>query len=266
MISNLKNHRSIREYLPDPISSEMLNEILECGLRASSGGNMQAWSVLVTRDPSKKEILYKLHLDQEMIREAPVVLTFCSDFYRMRRWCKVRNAPESFDDFTGFLDGAIDAIIAAQNVAVAAESLGLGICYLGTTIWAADKISELLELPDYVVPVTSMVLGRPAESPVLRDRLPLDGLVHEETYKKWSDEEVLRIYAEREVKGWERINSWPEMSEKLKAAGIAQLAHFYPSDLKYPLKLHRDTSRLYLELLQKVGFLKSVAKIASAET
>ena len=120
----LTSHRSIRQFKDTPIPDELLNEMLYAGLRGSSSGNMQTWSVIVTRDPEMKEKLFVAHREQEMVRQAPVVLTFCADVFRMREWIRVNNSKQSFDDLLGFLTGAVDAIISAQNITLAAEAAG----------------------------------------------------------------------------------------------------------------------------------------------
>ena len=121
-----------------------------------------------------------------MITEAPVVLTFCADFNRFNKWCILRNAEPGYDNFLSFFTAAIDALLVAQTVCIAAEAKGLGICYLGTTTYTADKIIEVLKLPKGVVPVTTVTLGWPDEKPEQVDRLPLEAVVHKETYQDYS--------------------------------------------------------------------------------
>ena len=150
-----------------------------------------------------------------MIREAPVLLTICADLFRMREWIRVNDSKQSFDDFLGFLTGTVDAIIAAQTICLAAESKGLGICYLGTTWWAAGEIIELLDLPPHVVPVTAVALGHPAEDPALRDRLPLDLIVHQEKYQRLSDDAIIAAHAAREQKAWARYTANYDLRRKL---------------------------------------------------
>ena len=190
MFELANTHRSIRSYTSQDIDDALLNDLLYAGLRSSSAGNMQTWSVIVTRDEVRKRWLYEAHRKQAMILQAPLVLTFCADVFRMREWLRVNDSKQSFDDLLGFLTGTVDAVIAAQTICLAAESVGLGICYLGTTWWAADKIIEYLELPKGVFPVTSIVTGYPAQDPDLRDRLPLDIMVHREKYRCLSDEQI----------------------------------------------------------------------------
>lgn len=254
MVLDVANaHRSIRSFIPQPVGDDLLDELLHAGLRSSSSGNLQTWSVIVTRDPVRKEVLYRLHGEQQMIREAPVVLTFCADVFRVREWIRVNDSKQSFDDFLGFVTGAVDAAIAAQTVCLAAESKGLGICYMGTTWWAADKIIELLELPSHVFPVTSIVLGYPAEDPARRDRLPLDLIVHKERYHRLSDDEIAASHAEREEKAWTRYNANVELRKKLAAAGITRVTDYYTSEFKYSKELHARVSKMLLETLQAQG-------------
>ena len=253
VLDHLTEHRSIRRYRPDPVPDDVLQRILEAGIRASSAGNMQAYSMIVTTDRSLRERLYESHWQQVMVLEAPVLITFCSDFHRMRRWLALCDAPDSFDDPLAFMVGAIDAALVAQNVALAAEAEGYGICYLGTTLASCGEIGRILELPANVVPVTGLVLGRPAEEPALRDRLPLDGLVHRETYQDPDDEGILAIYRERERAGWERYMASPELRRKVEEAGVQNLAQLYTT-VKYTRALHQRVSRALLEYLEEQGF------------
>ena len=253
MFKLANSHRSIRTFTSQDIDDGLLNDILMTGLRSSSSGNMQTWSVIVTRDEDRKRGLYELHLEQTMVLEAPVVLTFCADVFRMREWIRVNNSKQSFDDFLGFLTGAVDAIIAAQTISLAAESVGLGICYMGTTWWAADQLIEMLDLPKGVFPVTSLVVGYPAEDPPLRDRLPLDMMVHQEKYQRMSDDEILARHADRERNAWARYNANEALREKLAEAGITRVTDFYTSEFKYSKELHTRTSKMLFELLQEQG-------------
>jgi Nitroreductase len=157
----LMDRRTIRKYSSEPVDDALLNELLMMGCRSSTTGNMQVYSIIITRDEQKKKDLAPLHFNQKMVTGAPVVLTFCADFNRFNKWCLQRNAEPGYDNFLSFMTAAIDALLVAQTVCIAAESIGLGICYLGTTTYNADKIIELLSLPKGVVPVTTVTLGWP---------------------------------------------------------------------------------------------------------
>src|SRR5512145_497324 len=165
MLDTIYNHRSIRNYTDEPVSASVLNEILLAATRASTTGNMQVYSIIVTQEPSLKEMLWEVHFKQNMVKQAPVLLTFCADFNRFNNWCRLRKAEPGYDNFLSFMTAAIDALLVAQTVCNAAEEEGLGICYLGTTTYNAASIIETLTLPKGVVPVTTVTLGWPAELP-----------------------------------------------------------------------------------------------------
>ena len=254
VIQQILNHRSIRKYKPDPIPEELLQEILQAGIRTSSSGNMQTYSIIVTREQQLRERLLEPHMGQKMVVDAPVFLTFCADFNRMRRWLKLNQAADNFDNFFSFLIGAIDAILVSQTVALAAESRGLGLCYLGSTLANADAIGEILGLPNNVVPLTGFSLGYPDEQPHLRDRLPLSSLVHWETYKDYKDQEIQDIYEEREIKGWQRYMRSKWLREQVEEKGVENLAQLY-TEVKYTRPSHQEFSRSLLTYLENQEFM-----------
>jgi nitroreductase len=260
----IHNHRSIRKYKPDPVPDALLERALEAGLRASSSGNMQTYSIIVTRDRALRERLYQPHMEQSMVLDAPVLLTFCADFRRMRHWLRLNDAPDNFDNFMSFMIAAIDATLASQNVALAAEALGLGICYMGSTLANCDRIGRLLALPPGVFPVVGYSLGWPAENPAPRDRLPLSGLVHLETYHDYSDDDIAAIYAERNRKGWERYMSFPELRARIEGSGVQNLAQIY-TVLKYTRESHAAFSRTVLDYLRQQGFLDGEPEDVSSD-
>ena len=255
-IQQMHHHRSIRRYKPDPVPEEVLNEILEAGIRASSSGNMQSYSVIVTRDPDLKQALLEPHLQQRMVVEAPLLLTFCADFNRMRRWLALSDAPDNFDNFFSFMVGAIDAVLVSQNMALAAESQGLGICYLGSTLSSCSRIGEILKLPEHVMPVTGFVLGYPDEDPDLRYRLPRKGLVHHETYQPYSDQDIEAIYAEKETRGWARYLKSPRLRKLVEESGVENLAQLY-TVVKYTREGYQRHAQKVLQTLEKRGFMEN---------
>lgn len=193
-----KSRRTIRKYTIQDISPDVLNDILECGIRSSNTGNMQLYSVVVTRDAMKKEQLSPLHFNQPMVKNAPVILTICYDLNRFKIWCENRNTTLDFSNLLWLLNGTIDASILAQTICVAAESQGLGICYLGTTLYNAPEISAVLNLPSGVIPVTTLTLGYPEIMPELTDRLSLDAIVHYEEYQDYTPEKINQVYQTKE--------------------------------------------------------------------
>jgi nitroreductase len=246
MFDTILNHRTIRKYTGDPVPDEILNYILEAGTRASTTGNMQVYSIVVTTDNALKEGLAPCHFDQPMVKEAPVVLTFCADFNRFSKWCRLRNAEPGYDNFLSFFTAATDALLVAQNVCVAAEDAGLGICYLGTTTYMADRIIGILDLPPGVVPVTTVTLGYPAEHPGLTDRLPLEAVVHSEKYRDYTDRDINRFYREKEL-----INSYQDFVKENKKENLAQVF----TDVRYKKSDNVLFSKSLLNVLKKQGFM-----------
>lgn len=256
VLETIHCHRSIRKYKPDPVPDDLLNSILAAGIRASSSGNMQTYSIIVTRDRALREQLYVPHMEQSMVLDAPVLITLCADFHRMRAWLRLSDAPQNFDNFMSFMIAAIDATLVSQNIALAAEAQGLGICYLGSTLANCDRIGAILQVPQHVVPVTGFTLGYPAEDPAPRDRLPLEGLVHHETYQDYNDAHVTKIYHERETKGWDRYMGFPELKARVEAAGVTNLAQIYTA-VKYTRESHQEFSKTILDYLAAQGFMEN---------
>jgi nitroreductase len=197
-IEFLKAHRTIRSYSSKEVSKEMLDEVLQIGIRASNTGNMQLYSVIVTTDNDLKAQLSPLHFNQSMVKQAPVVLTICYDFNRFYSWCRLNNTNTDFSNLLWLLNGTIDASILAQNICVGAEYYGLGICYLGTTLYNAHEIGAVLELPKGVIPVTTLTIGYPNGVPEIADRLSLDSVIHWEKYSDYTDAQITEIYSEKE--------------------------------------------------------------------
>ena len=246
MTDTLLNHRTIRKYKSDPIPNQILDYILEAGTRASTTGNMQLYSIVVTTEEDIKEELSPCHFNQGMVKEAPVVLTFCADFNRFNLWCAQRKAEPGYDNFLSFFTAAIDALLVAQNVCVAAEDAGLGICYLGTTTYMAGKIIKILDLPKGVVPVTTVTVGYPDEWPELTDRLPLDAVVHREKYKDYSESDINRHYREKEL-----MATYQAFVKEHKKETLAQVF----TDVRYKKEDNILFSKSLLDILTKQGFM-----------
>jgi len=188
------------------------------------------------------------------VLDAPVLLTFCADFRRMRHWLRLSDAPDNFDNFMSFMIAAIDATLVSQNVALAAEARGLGICYMGSTLANCDQIGRILCLPPGVFPVVGFSLGWPDEDPAPRDRLPLSGLVHYDTYHDTSDDDIRAIYGERERRGWERYMSFPRLRAMIEESGVQNLAQVY-TVVKYTRESHQAFSETVFGYLREQGFL-----------
>ena len=247
MISTMKERRSIRKYSDRPVSEELMNELLSVAMRASNTGNMQLYSVVVTRDEENKKKLSPAHFNQPMITEAPVVLTFCADANRFVKWAAQRNAHAGFDNLQTFMTSSIDAMLFAEAFAEAAEEKGLGICYLGTTTYNADKIIDILNLPELVVPITTITVGYPKEPlPGVSERLPLEAVMHKEQYSDYSPESIDILYKEKEElevnKEFTRINNKETLAQVF-------------TDIRYTKANNEHFSGVLMEVLKKQKFI-----------
>ena len=196
---NIQERRTIRKYTQQPISDELLNQLLEDAARTQTMGNLQLYSVVVTRNSEMKKKLAPAHFNQPMVTEAPVVLTICADFRRTTDWCEARKAIPGYNNLLSFMNAATDALLYAQTFCNLAEEKGLGICFLGTTIYMPQQIIEILELPQLVFPVATLTVGWPNESPALSDRLPLKSFVHSEVYQPYSEMSINNFYSHKEA-------------------------------------------------------------------
>lgn len=248
MIENMKTRRSIRKYTTEDVSEALLNELLEIGARASNTGNMQLYSVIVTRDQANKEKLAPAHFNQPMITKAPVVLTFCADVNRFVKWAEQRKAEAGFDNLQTFIASTIDSMLFAQSFCNAAEAMGLGICYLGTTTYNADKIIEALSLPRLVVPIVTVTVGYPAEPlPGQVERLPLAAVIHNESYVDYTPAAIDSLYYDKEAL---EVNK--QFVQENNKETLAQVF----TDVRYTKKNNDYFSEVLLKVLQEQGFMK----------
>ena len=253
----MQSHRSIRQYKDTPLPADLIDRVLTQSLSgSSSSGNLNLVSVIKTQDRERKARLCQMHLDQPMVLQAPLVLTFCADSFRTRQWLALRQARPGFADLVSWHTAAFDAMILAQTAALAFESHGLGICYMGTTLFAMRGIADFLELPQHCLPVTSLVVGWPAEAPPQRDRLPPQAWIHDERYQRPTDADIEERFAERERRGRERyLAIGPEMAALWAEHCITSLAQYYTSKIKYDPDRFAVFSADLEALLRERGFL-----------
>lgn len=246
MIDSLKTRRSIRKYADKPVGEDLLRRLLAVAERTQTMGNMQLYSVVVTRDKEMKQRLAPAHFNQPMVTQAPVVLTVCADFNRTVRWAEQRNAVPGYDNFLSFLNAAIDALLFTQTFCNLAEAEGLGICYLGTTLYMPSQIIDILQLPRLVMPVATLTVGWPDEHPEQTDRLPLDAVVHEEVYRDYSPADIDFYYKEKEA--------LPENRHFVEINHKETLAQVF-TDIRYNKKDNEAMSAGLLQALKQQGFL-----------
>lgn len=248
MMESLKNRRSIRKYSAREVSDETLRALLEEAERTPTMGNLQLYSVVVTRDDAMKEKLAPAHFNQPMVKGAPVVLTFCADFRRTTLWAENRNAVPGYDNFLSFINAATDALLYCQTFCNLAEDMGLGTCFLGTTVYQPDSIMETLRLPKLTFPVATITLGWPDENPAQSDRLPVESIMHEETYHDYTPEMINHHYANKE--------SLPENRHFVEINHKETLAQVF-TDIRYTKKANEAMSEGLIRALEKQGFLSA---------
>lgn len=246
MTDILLNRRTIRNYSNEPIAPAIMENLLLAAMQASNTGNMQAYSVIITTDFQLKQQLSPAHFNQPMVKQAPAILTFCADFNRISAWCEQSKAVPGFANFQSFMAAAIDAIIVAQTFAVAAETQGLGICYLGTTTYNAQEIINILNIPRLVVPITTLTVGYPADNPPLTDRLPLEAVIHHQVYTNYRKEDIQRMYADKE-----KLEIYRKFTEENNKETLAQVF----TDVRYTKKNNEFFSDKFITALRNQGFL-----------
>jgi nitroreductase len=241
----LNKHVTVRKFKNRVLDDVLLESIIYSGTKASTTGNMQLYSVVVSKEKKLRDKLAPLHFNQQVLKTAPVLLTFVADFNRFTKWCEISNATPGYDNFLSFYTASIDALLLAQNVCIAAENSGLGICYLGTTTYNAKEIINILDLPQLTFPVTTVAIGYPDETPELTDRIPLKGVIHSEKYVDYSNQEITNLYSVKE--GLELSKQFVEEN------GLSSLAQVF-TDVRYKRSDNEFFSKKMLETIREQGF------------
>lgn len=246
-MESIKNRTSIRKYSDREVSEELLNQLLEEAERTQTMGNLQLYSVVVTRSEDGKKALAPAHFNQPMVTGAPVVLTICADYRRTTLWAENRKATPGYDNILSFMNAATDALLFTQTFCNLAEEKGLGVCFLGTTVYMPQMIIDTLKLPKLVMPVATITLGWPDEHPAQSDRLPLHAIVHQESYNDYTPAKIDECYAGKE--------SLEENKEFVRINNKETLAQVF-TDIRYTKKDCEAMSIGFLEALKHQGFLK----------
>ena len=245
-MKNLLTRRTVRKYTSQDVSEALLNRLMNEAARTQTMGNLQLYSVVVTRSAEQKALLSPAHFGQPMVKEAPVVLTICADFNRTSRWAECRQAQPGYDNFLSFINAATDALLYTQTLCNLMDEEGLGYCYLGTTVYQPQQIIDILVLPKLVMPVATLTVGWPAEEPALSDRLPLESFVHQETYKDYQPADIDTYYNYKE--NLEENRNFVKINHKETLAQIF-------TDIRYTKKDNEAMSEGLLATLKKQGFL-----------
>ena len=251
-MKNLLTRRTIRQYSDQPVSEELMNRLLSEASRTQTMGNLQLYSVVVTRSDEIKQQLAPAHFNQPMVTAAPVVLTICADFNRTSTWARCRQAEPGYDNFLSFINAATDALLYTQTLCNLMDEEGLGYCYLGTTVYMPQQIIDVLQLPRLVMPVATLTVGWPAEEPALSDRLPLESFVHQDTYTDYLACDIDAYYQAKE--------QLPENLDFVRINKKETLAQIF-TDIRYTRKDNEAMSDGLLKTLRRQGFLPPVGHV-----
>ena len=220
-MKTIQTRRTIRRYAEREVSDELLNRLLTDAARTQTMGNLQLYSVVVTRDADMKQRLAPAHFNQPMVTQAPVVLTICADFNRTTQWALNRQANPGYDNLLSFFNAATDALLYTQTLCT-------------------------LQLPRLVFPVATLTVGWPDEEPPLSDRLPLDSFVHNETYRDYTPADIDTYYIYKE--------QLPENQHFVDINHKQTLAQVF-TDIRYTRKDNEAMSATLLNALRKQGFI-----------
>ena len=250
-MKNLSTRRIIRQYSNKEVSQELLNRLMTDASRTQTMGNLQLYSVVVTRSEEMKQKLAPAHFNQPMVTQAPVVLSICADFNRTSTWARCRKAEPGYDNFLSFINAATDALLYTQTLCNLMDEEGLGYCYLGTTIYQPQQIIDILHLPKLTMPVATLTVGWPDEEPELTDRLPLESFVHQERYNDYLAMDIDRYYYEKE--------HLPENQHFVKLNHNETLAQIF-TDIRYTRRDNEAMSETLIATLRKQGFFPMVRR------
>ena len=244
-MTSIKNRTSIRKYSTKEVSDELLNQLLEDAMRTPTMGNLQLYSVVITRSEEGKKALAPAHFNQPMVTGAPVVLTICADYRRTTLWAENRKGTPGYDNILSFMNAATDALLFTQTFTNLAEEAGLGTCFLGTTVYMPKMIIDTLKLPKLVMPVATLAIGWPDENPAQTDRLPLEAIIHKEVYHDYTPSDIDRLYAYKES-----LDENKKYIEENKKETLAQVF----TDVRYTKKDAEAMSKKLWEVMKQQGF------------
>jgi FMN reductase (NADPH) len=220
VITTILNHRSIRHFKDKQLSDEQIKTIVACAQAASTSSFIQAYSIIGIKDKEKKRKLAEIAGNQEYVAENGHLFVFCADLSRHELIGEMegKNVVASIESTEKFMVALIDATLAAQNAAIAAESMGLGICYIGGIRNKLEDVKGLLKTPDRVIPLFGMTVGYPEKINDQKPRLPFEHVYHEEEYDQDQDvylrqlkeyNQVISNYYEERTSG-KRKDTWTE--------------------------------------------------------
>lgn len=234
----LKKHASVRKYKPIALTTEEVKELVMAGQHAASSNFVQAYSVIHVTDDAKKEALAEFASNSQQFSTAGAILVLCMDYYRIEKGANLTGEID-YQNAEDLLVAATDVALFTQNIAIAAESKGYGICYIGGVRNNPAEISELLGLPKGVAPMYALTIGVPDEQNDVKPRLPVEAILHENEYDSEKYDSLIPAYDKTMNEYYQNRNSNQKNSDWSQS-----MATF----LGKPRRLHMK------EFLQKQGF------------
>lgn len=227
-IETILNHRSIRKFKDKPLSDKEIHTLVTAAQHASTSSFVMAYTIIGVTDPNIKAELRKVS-GQKYVENNGHLFVFCGDLHRVQDRISQEEAGDMVQNIESteqFIVSTIDATLAAQTMSIAAESLGMGICYLGSLRNDIHRVNELLELPDHVVPLFGLAVGYPNHDPEVKPRLPFEVVYHENKYKPVEaqsqlideyDDKLKAYYESRSFN--QKLDTWSkQMTRKYKNA------------------------------------------------
>lgn len=245
LVQNITHRATCRNFTSRTVEPALIKTLLEGAVHAPNTGNMQLYSIIITRDAENKKLLDATHFNQPAAVNAPVIITFCADCHRYSRWCRMNDADPGADNLQMLACASIDAVIVAQQFVTLAEANGLGTCYLGTTTYNTPQIARLLQLPPLVVPVVGVAVGYPAGKCPQTDRLPLDAVIFSEAYNDPDEDRLSALYAPQE--------QLPGNKKFVKENQKQNLAQVF-AQVRYPRASNEAFSQTYRQFILDAGF------------
>lgn len=237
---------TIRKFSDREVPEALVEETVRRAMKAPTTGNMQLYSVIETRDPEHRKALAEQHFNQPASTGCQLMLTVCADFNRFTRWCTINHADAGFDNLLSYQTAVTDAIIFAQQLTTLLEMQGLGVCWLGTVTYNADKISDLLGLPTLTVPVACLAVGWPEEGGEPTERLGVEAVLHRETYRQDSDEKIVELFRPKD--------DYAPNQKFIAENGKENLAQVF-AEVRYPREMNESFSKSFLQLLKDKKFI-----------
>lgn len=222
-ISLILSHSSVRHFRNEEIPEETVQLIIRAAQSASSTSLIQAYTIIGVTDEGLKKQIAALSGDQEHIRTCPLLLVFCADLHRLQKASSIQRQPFKGNNLDAFITATVDTSLAAQNAMLAAESLGLGGCYISGIRDNPKEICDLLQLPETIYPVFGMCLGYPSHQPETKLRLPLQAVYKKNRYSDEGDEQQIRRYDQtvseimKQKTNGRRSEGWTSQVAKLMA-------------------------------------------------